>query len=53
MTTDEIYTESVDLIGHSKFLSWQQLNGCSVTRLFLSLRRVWLVKLGGIQVSNC
>ena len=37
--------KSVDLIGHIKFLSWRQLDGCSVTRPFLSLRRVWLVKL--------
>ena len=23
--------KSADLIGHSKFLPWQQLNGCSMT----------------------
>ena len=28
--------KSVDLIGHDKFLSWRQLDGCSVTRPFLS-----------------
>ena len=30
-------TKGTDLIGHSKFLPWQQLDGCSVTRPFLSL----------------
>ena len=39
-------TKSADLIGHSKILSWGQLDGCSVTRPFLSLRRVWLARLG-------
>ena len=29
-------TKSADLIGHDKFLSWRQLDGCSVTRPFLS-----------------
>ena len=33
-------TKSTDLIGHIKFLPWGQLNGCNVTRPFLSLRRV-------------
>ena len=32
-------TKSVNLIGHGKFLSWQPLNGCSVTRPS-SLRKV-------------
>ena len=39
-------TKSTDLIGHSKFLLWRQLNGCSMTRPFLSLQRVWLARLG-------
>ena len=39
--------KSADLIGHSKILSWGQLDGCSVTRPFLSLQRVWLVRLSG------
>ena len=34
------------MIGHIKFLAWGQLYGCSVTRPFLSLQRVWLVRLG-------
>ena len=38
-------TKSADLIGHIKFLPEGQLDGCSVTRLFLSLRRVWLARL--------
>ena len=38
-------TKSMDLIGHSKILLWGQLDGCSVTRPFLSLRRVWLARL--------
>ena len=44
-------TKSADLIGHSKILSWGQLDGCSVTRPFLSLRRVWLARLvsGNLQ----
>ena len=29
-------TKNADLIGHDKFLSWRQLDGCSVTRPFLS-----------------
>ena len=36
---------SADLIGHIKFLPWGQLDGCSVTRPFLSLGRVWLARL--------
>ena len=28
--------KSADLIGHIKLLLWRQLDGCSVTRLFLS-----------------
>ena len=32
----------LDLIGHSRFLPWQKLDGCSVTRP--SLQRVWLEK---------
>ena len=27
-------TKRADLIGHTKFLPWQQLNGCNVTRPF-------------------
>ena len=38
-------TKSADLIGHDKFLSWRQLHGCSVTRPFSLLRRVWLARL--------
>ena len=37
--------KSADLIDHSKFLPWRQLNGCSVTRPFPSLWRVWLAGL--------
>ena len=33
-------TKSADLIGHIKFLPWGQLNGCSVTRPFLSAKGV-------------
>ena len=40
--------KSADLIGHIKFLPWRQLNGCSVTTAFLSLQRVWLVRLSVI-----
>ena len=29
-------TKSADLIGHSKFLLWQQFDGCSVIRPFIS-----------------
>ena len=36
MATNAIYEE----IGHTKFLPWGQLDGCSVTRPFLSLQRV-------------
>ena len=43
-------TKSTDLIGHIKFLPWGQLDGCSVTRPFLSLRRMWLARLGKDQV---
>ena len=39
-------TKSADLIGPDKFLSWRQLDGRSVTRPFLSLRKVWLARLG-------
>ena len=46
MTTDASYEKSADLIGHIKFLPWGQLDGCSVTRPFFSLRRVWLARLG-------
>ena len=38
-------TKSADLIDPDKFVSWRQLDGCSVTRPFLSLRRVWLARL--------
>ena len=34
------FTESADFIGRSKFLPWRQLNGCSVTRPFLSMKGV-------------
>ena len=37
--------KSVDLIGHIKFPLWGQLDGCSMTRPFLSLQRVWLARL--------
>ena len=37
-------TKSTDLIGHIRFLSWGQLNGCSVVRPFLFLWRVWLAR---------
>ena len=43
-------TKSAVLIGPDKFLSWQQLNGCSVTRPFLSLQRVWLARLAASHV---
>jgi len=43
MTMDVIYKECRS---DSKFLPWQELNGCSVTRPFLSLRRVWLARQG-------
>ena len=33
-------TKNVDLIGHIKFLLWRQLDGCSVTRPFLSAKGV-------------
>ena len=33
-------TKSADVIGDSNFLMWQQLNGCSVTRPFLSVKGV-------------
>ena len=36
----------MDLIGRSKYLPLRQLNCCSVTRPFLSLRRVWLARPG-------
>ena len=45
-------TKSTDLIGHSKFLPWRQLDGCSVTRLFLSLWRVWLTRLNRYEDHN-
>ena len=35
----------MDLIGHIQFLPWRQLDDCSMTRPFLSLRRVWLARL--------
>ena len=41
--------KSADLIGH-KFLSWRQLDDCSVTRPFLSLRRVWFARLASVVV---
>ena len=45
-------TKSTDLIGHIKFLPRGQLNGCSVTKPFLSLWRVWLASLGNIPTSQ-
>ena len=33
-------TKNVDLIGHIKFLLWRQLDGCRVTRPFLSAKGV-------------
>ena len=33
-------TKSVDVIGDGNFLMWQQLNGCSMTRPFLSVKGV-------------
>ena len=33
-------TKNMDLIGHIKFLLWRQLDGCSVTRPFLSEKGV-------------
>ena len=46
--------KSVDLIGHIKFLLWGQLDGCSMTRPFLSLRRVWLARqLYNHPASHC
>ena len=51
MTTDES-TKSANLIGHIKFLLWKQLDGCSVTRPFLSLERVWLARLIFCQLQN-
>ena len=42
--------KSTDLIGHIKFLLWRQLNGCSMTRPFLSLRRAWLARLSFLLV---
>ena len=38
-------TKSTDLGVQSKILPWQKFDGCSLTRLFLSLRRVWLARL--------
>ena len=32
--------KSTDLIGHIKFLPWQQLEGCNMTRPFLSAKGV-------------
>ena len=45
-------TKSADLIGHSKFLLWRQLDGCSVTRPFLSLQRVQLARLQNIIMHS-
>ena len=39
MTMDVIY-EKRNLIGHVKFLLWQQLDGCNVTSPFLSVKGV-------------
>ena len=53
MTTDAIYEERGS-VGYVKFLSWRQLDGCSVTRPFLSLRRVWLARLEkGLVTIEC
>jgi len=38
MTMDVIYEELRILIGHSKFLPWWQLDGCSMTKPFLSVK---------------
>ena len=46
------FMTSADLIGHIKFLLWQQLDGYSVTRLSLSLRRVWLVRVDVCMVNT-
>ena len=47
-------TKSMDLIDHVKFLLWRQLDGCSVTIPFLSLRRVWLARLEkGLVTIEC
>ena len=43
--------KSTDLIGHSKFLPLRQLDGCSVTRHFLSLWRMWLAWIYSIVVG--
>ena len=32
--------KSTDLLGHIKFLPWQQLEGCNMTRPFLSEKGV-------------
>ena len=45
-------TKRADLIGPDKFLSWRQLDGCSVTRPFLSLWRVWLARLYNTRYSD-
>ena len=37
-------TKSLYLIGHGSILPWWQLDGCSVTRPFLSLQRVGFVR---------
>ena len=46
-------TKNTALIGHIKFLLWGQLNGYSMTRPFLSLRRVWLARLDQCMFKNC
>ena len=43
---------SVGLIGHIKFLPWQQLDGYSMTRHLISLRRVWLARVDVCMVNT-
>ena len=45
-------TKSADLIGHDKFLSWRQLDGCSVTRPFLSPAKGGACETSGKCVSH-
>ena len=47
MTTDAIYGER----GFDWYLPWGQLDGCNVTRPFLSLQRVWLARLISLMVN--
>ena len=45
------FMKSVDLINHSKFLLWWQLDGSDMIRSFLSLKRVWLAGLHSLYNS--